>query len=78
MVRIETIIQLITYLCVALGFASVCRHLHAYHVATFLCLALSSLYFEHRRVVQIPRWLLNAISLGILSLATGFGSAKPG
>lgn len=69
MVRIETIVQLITYLCVALGFASVCRHLHSYHMAAFLCLALFSLYFEHRRVVRIPRWLLNTISLGILSLA---------
>lgn len=69
MVRIKTIIQLITYACVALCFASVFGYLNTYHMVGFLCLSLLSLYFEHRRVVQIPRWLLNGISLGILSLA---------
>lgn len=69
MVGIETVIQGITYGCVALGFAAVFAYLEPYHMLGFLCLALFALFCEHRRVVEIPRWLLNGIALGILSLA---------
>ena len=70
MVRIKSIIQITTYLCVGLTFSSVLEYLDIYHAACFLCLALCSVYFDHRRIVEIPRWLLNGISLVILFLAT--------
>lgn len=69
MVKIKDIIWVITYLCVALSFASVAEHLDTYHLVGFLCLLACSLWFDYRRVVEIPRWLLNGISLGILCLA---------
>lgn len=69
MVSIKTIIRLITYGCVLLGFAAVVEYLERYHLIGFLCLALFALVCERRRVVEIPRWLLNGISLGILCLA---------
>jgi protein-glutamine gamma-glutamyltransferase len=69
MVRIKNIIQIVTYLSVALSFTSVLEYLDTYHAISFLCLALCSVYFDHRRIIEIPRWLLNGISLVILFLA---------
>ncbi len=69
MVRIKTIIQLITYVCVLLSVASAFGYLEIYHVVGFSCLFLVALFFEHHRVVELPRWLLNGISLGVLALA---------
>jgi protein-glutamine gamma-glutamyltransferase len=70
MVRIRSIIQIVTYLCVGLSFASVLEYLDTYHAASFVCLALGSVYFDRRRIIEIPRWSLNCLSLGILFLAT--------
>jgi protein-glutamine gamma-glutamyltransferase len=70
MVRIRDIIQFVTYTCVAISFLSVFEYLETYHLAGFLCLSLCSLWLDYRRVVEIPRWLLNGISMVILLLAT--------
>jgi len=70
MVRIKNIIQIVTYLCVALSFSCVLEYLDTYHAVSFLSLSLCSVYFDQRRIIKIPRWLLNGISLVILFLAT--------
>jgi transglutaminase-like putative cysteine protease len=70
MVRIRSVIQIATYLCVSLSFASVVEYLDIYHAASFACLALGSIYFDRRRIIDIPRWSLNCLSVGILFLAT--------
>lgn len=69
MVRIKTVNRLLAYGCVLLGFSAVVEHLERYHLIGFVCLACFALFCEHRRVVDIPRWLLNGISLGMLCLA---------
>ena len=70
MVRIKAIIQIITYLCVVMSFSSVMEYLDTYHLAGFICLLLCAVWLDYRRVVAIPRWLLNSIALMILFLAT--------
>jgi protein-glutamine gamma-glutamyltransferase len=69
MVRIRTIIQFITCVCVLLSVASAFEYLEMYHFLGFSCLFLFALFLEHHRVVELPRWLLNGISLGVLALA---------
>jgi protein-glutamine gamma-glutamyltransferase len=70
MVKIKDTVQIISYLCVAISFLCVFEYLDTYHLIGFLCLSLCSLWFDYRRVVEIPRWLLNGISLVILLFAT--------
>ncbi len=70
MVRIKDIIKIITYLCVVMSFSAVMEYLDTYHLVGFLCLSLGAVWFDYRRVVEIPRWLLNGISLVILFLAS--------
>ncbi len=69
MVRVKDIIQIITYLCVVMSFSSVMEYLDTYHLVGFLCLLPGAVRLDYRRVVAIPRWLLNLISLMILFLA---------
>jgi protein-glutamine gamma-glutamyltransferase len=70
MFKVKYIVKIITYVCVVISFVSVFDYLETYHLAGFLCLCLCSLWFDYRRVVEIPRWLLNGISLGVLLLST--------
>ncbi len=69
MVRIRTVLQGLTYGCVVLAVGVVAEHLENFHLLGFLGLSLLALACEQRRVVEIPRWLLNGSSLGILVLA---------
>lgn len=70
MLKIRHIIQIITYACVVLSLSSVLEHLDTYHALAFLFLASFSVCQDYRRILEIPRWLLNSISLGLLFLAS--------
>lgn len=67
--RIELIVVLITYLVGALAFLSVVKEINALYSIVFCILFVISLYFEYKKSLRIPRWLLTTLSLAIVIFA---------
>jgi len=70
MVKVKALLNIITYLCVMTGYASVVQHLSIYYSTIFLALLLLAIYLDYHRMVQLPRWLLNVVSVLVLMLST--------
>ncbi|MDY0040139.1 MAG: DUF3488 and transglutaminase-like domain-containing protein [Desulforhabdus sp.] len=69
MIKISRILQILTYLVVVVSYASVFHYLEHYHSLSFLLLLILSLYLSFHRIIRIPRWVLNAISIAILVIS---------
>ena len=72
-INIRDIVTLISYLSAIIGFFSVVSYIHIYHLSFFLTLFLLSTYLEikNRKTskVNLPRWLLNLLSLFVVLTA---------
>lgn len=68
MIRVKDLIKLITYLCVLLSFFAVFPYLEKYHAAAFLLLLVPAVYLDYRKDFEIPRWILNSLSVAVLIL----------
>lgn len=69
MVKISSILQIITYLVVVVSYAAVFQYVETYYSASFGSLLALSIYLNFNRFLKIPRWLLNSISLGVLTIS---------
>lgn len=69
MLRIKHILNIITYVYVATAYASVISYVDIVHSLAFAVLFFVSIYLDQRRIVKIPRWLLNIASFLVLALA---------
>ncbi|MCK8602579.1 transglutaminaseTgpA domain-containing protein [Desulfoferrobacter suflitae] len=69
MVKISSILQIITYLVVGVSYAAVFQYVETYYSASFASLLALSIYLNFNRFLKIPRWLLNSISLGVLTIS---------
>lgn len=76
MVKINQVLQFITYLVVLVSYLSVFRYLEVYHSITFGSLLLFSVYLTFNRFVRIPRWVLNVVSIAILLISSLAVSAE--
>lgn len=66
MVKISSILQIITYLVVVISYAAVFQYVEPYYSVSFGFLFLLSLYLTFNRFVRISRWILNTISIVVL------------
>jgi len=66
MVKIRHILQILTYLVVAISYVSVFQYVELYHSLSFVLLLILSIYLSFNRIIRIPRWALNVISIVIL------------
>ncbi len=66
MVRVVDILKIITYLSVLTGYAAIYRFTGLYYTFCFVVLILLAVYLDYRRIVHVPRWCVNAISLVVL------------
>ena len=69
MVNIKDALKIITYLCVVCGFAAVVPYVGTSYIVSFLVLFGLSVYLDVKAIVRIPRWVLNVISVLVLTLA---------
>jgi protein-glutamine gamma-glutamyltransferase len=69
MVNIEDVLKIITYLCVVCGFAAVVPYVGISYLISFLVLFCLAIYLDITAIVRIPRWVLNVISVLVLTLA---------
>jgi transglutaminase-like putative cysteine protease len=69
MIRIGDLINAVTYLCACLGYMAVAPHIGWASTAGFCLLFGAGAYRDFRRAFAAPRWLLNAVSMGVLSAA---------
>lgn len=69
MVRVKDVLLIITYLNALTGFAAVTQYLGIYYSVVFVALLLSAAYLDYSRIVRLPRWLLNTISVAVLCLS---------
>ncbi len=68
MVRIETLLKIVTYLCALAGFASARPHLGAVYTAGTAVLCLLALPRDSGKLkLPIPRWFLNLASVAVLA-----------
>lgn len=67
MVRIKTLLKLVTYLCIATGYASVSPYVEPYYAVSFAVLAGLAVTLDFTKPLRIPRWVLNCISVGVLA-----------
>lgn len=68
-IKVEYITKTITYLIGLIGFISVFRHIGLIYTLLFLCLFIIAIYSDCKRFFYIPRWLVNTISLIIISFS---------
>ncbi len=66
MVRIRTLLSLITYLCIAVGYATVATYAEAPYVAGLAVSAGLSAWLDFTKPTRIPRWVLNCASIAVL------------
>jgi hypothetical protein len=65
-VKIQILVNLLTY-CIGLtALLSVYGEIHFVYTILFIFLLLSSLYFTYCKGFPIPRWILNVISAGVI------------
>ncbi len=69
MIRIRDLINAVTYLCACLGYLAVARHIGWASTAGFWLLFGAGAFRDFNRTFVVPRWLLNVISLSVLSVA---------
>ena len=69
MVKISHILQILTYMVVAISYASIFHYLEPYHSLSFVLLLILSIYLNFNRIIRIPRWVLNSISIFILVIS---------
>ncbi len=67
MVRIKTLLKLVTYLCIATGYASVAPYVEPYYAVSFAVLAGLAVTLDFTKPPRIPRWVLNCVSVGVLA-----------
>jgi protein-glutamine gamma-glutamyltransferase len=66
MVKIKTLLRLITYLCIAAGYASVAPYVAVYYSLSFGVLSAVAITLDHIGRIRLPRWLLNLIAVAVL------------
>jgi protein-glutamine gamma-glutamyltransferase len=66
MVKVDCILQILTYLVVLISYASVFEYVEPHHSICFGLLLAVSIFLHRHRVVRIPRWALNIISPAVL------------
>lgn len=69
MVKISHILQILTYLVVAISYASIFQYIEPYHSLSFVLLLILSVYLNLNRIIRVPRWTLNSISVVILVIS---------
>lgn len=69
MIKVKSILNIITYLCVVTGYASVIEYLGIYHSVAFVALLAIAAYLDYNRLVELPRWLLNITSVLVIGLS---------
>jgi protein-glutamine gamma-glutamyltransferase len=68
-IRIQSVLNLITYSVGVLIFVAICSHVEILHSVAFGALFLVSAWFDYKRRYYIPRWLLLALSLAIVAFS---------
>lgn len=76
MVKINQVLQILTYLIVLVSYVSVFRYLQIYHSIIFGSLFLFSLYLSFRRFIKVPRWVLNVVSVAVLLISSAAMSTE--
>ena len=66
MVKISSILQIITYLVVVISYAAVFQYVELYYSLSFGFLFALSVYLNFNRFIKISRWVLNSISIVVL------------
>lgn len=66
MVKISSILQIITYLVVVISYAAVFQYVELYYSLSFGILFTLSVYLNFNRFIKISRWVLNSISIVVL------------
>ncbi len=69
MVRIDTLLNIVTYCIALLGFSSVAFHISTYVAASFAIAFLLSIYVQYIRIFKIPDLVLTIISILIIILS---------
>ena len=69
MVKISDALKIVTYLCALTGVASVFPYLETVFILSFSLLLGVSVYLDRERLVDVPRWLLNVLSMLVLAVA---------
>lgn len=66
MVKTEDLLKIITYLCVLTGYAAVVQYVEIGYSLLFAGMLGVAIFLDYRRLVHIPRWLLNTASVAVL------------
>jgi protein-glutamine gamma-glutamyltransferase len=69
MVRIDTLVNIISYCIALLGFGSVALHIHIYVTAIFSVMFVLSLYLYFAHPVKIPDFILTILSICIIIIS---------
>ncbi len=69
MVKISNILQIITYLVVVISYAAVFQYVELYYSLSFGFLFALSVYLNFNRFIKISRWILNSISIVVLTVS---------
>lgn len=66
MVKIKTLLRLITYLCIAAAYASVAPYVAVAYSLSFGVLCAVAIARDHTGGLRLPRWLLNLVAVAVL------------
>ena len=69
MVRIDTLVNLITYCIALLAFGTVALHINTYVTAIFAVIFLFSIYLYFMNPIKIPNVILTVVSVGIITIS---------
>jgi transglutaminase-like putative cysteine protease len=69
MLRIKTIVNLITYTCVLIGYISVYSHVNLYYSLVFAVMFSLAAYLDYNKPINIPRLPLTILSLCIIAIS---------
>lgn len=70
MIKVKTILNIITYLCVLTGYLSVAEYLGIYHSIVFIALLALAAWLDYSRMLHLPRWLINIASVLVIGLSS--------
>ncbi|MBF0565088.1 MAG: DUF3488 domain-containing transglutaminase family protein [Nitrospirae bacterium] len=66
-VKVDAVLKAFSYAIALVGYLSVARNVGALFSAIFLALALTAIYLDYKRTVHVPRWMVNTLSLLVIS-----------
>jgi transglutaminase-like putative cysteine protease len=66
LIRIEDVVKVLTYAIGIIGFLSIAPHLPPLFSTGFACFYFLSALIEYRKMVLVPRWVLNFIAIAFI------------